>query len=122
MSDARLEKQKKNLVESGLMSQEDTLVDFLQASYVDRKTWKQGWAYFTQERLIVITGLLNNNIVIPYQTITELGKCSQSLLPMGIVITHKDAETGAVVTDKISLMKREKWLEFLAGKAGVAKP
>ena len=127
MNDAKLEKQKKNLVEAGLMAQEDTLVDFLQASYVERLTkkmgtWKQGWAYFTQERLIVITGLLNSNIVIPYETITELGKCSQGLFPMGISITHKDAETGEIVTDKISLTKREKWIEFLAGKAGVAMP
>ncbi len=123
-SASKLEKQKNKLVEAGLMSQEDTLVDFFQANYVEHLTkrmgtWKQGWVYFTEKRLIVITGLLNSNIVIPYSEITQLEKCSQSLIPMGIAITHKDAESGALVTDKISLMKRVKWMEFMAQRAGI---
>lgn len=63
MNEAKLEKQKQNLVELGVMDPSDTLVDYLQASYVERLVgkmgaWKQGWAYFTEERLIVLTGLL----------------------------------------------------------------
>lgn len=124
MSNAKLEKQKKNLVEAGVMNEADTLIDFLQASYVERLVgkvgkWKQGWAYFTEERLIVLTGLLDDNIVIPYKNIKELGKCSQGLMPMGIVITYEDAKTGKILTDKISMMKREKWLNFMAEKANI---
>lgn len=125
MGDAKLEKQKKKLVEAGLMAPEDTLVGFLQASYVERLVgklgkWKQGWAYFTEERLIVITGLLTGDMVIPYKSIRGLEKCSQSLLPIGIAITHEDGEAGELVTDKISMMKRDKWLELLSEKSGVA--
>lgn len=125
MSASKNEKQKKNLVEMGVMDPEDSLIDFLQASYVERLVgkigkWKQGWAYFTEERLIVLTGLLDQNIVIPYKNIRGLGKCSQGLFPMGIVITHEDEKTGETVTDKISVMKREKWLGLLSEKSGAA--
>ena len=40
MSTAKLEKQKAKLVELGAMEPEDTLVDFLQASYVERLVGK----------------------------------------------------------------------------------
>lgn len=122
---SKLEKQQKNLVEMGVMEPEDTLIDFLQASYVARLVgqigkWKQGWAYFTEKRLIVTTGLLDNNIVIPYENIRALGKCSQSLMPIGIVITYEDIKTGETVTDKVSMMKREKWLKLMSEKSGVS--
>lgn len=125
MGNARLDKQKDNLVKAGLMTPEDNLIDFLQASYTERLVgklgqWKQGWAYFTEERLVVTTGLLSGNIVIPYKSIRELGKCSQGLFPMGIKITHEDAESGKTITDKISVMKRDKWLELLSNKSGVS--
>lgn len=125
MDSAKLAKQKKNLVEAGIMKPEETLIEYLQANYVQRLVgkmgaWKQGWAYFTDERLIEITGLLNDNIIIPYKNIRGLGKCSQGLFPMGITITHEDAESGKVITDKLSMMKREKWLEFLSEKSGVS--
>ena len=121
MGASKLEKQKQKLIELGVMEPEDTLVDFLQASYVERLVgklgkWKQGWAYFTESRVIVITGMLEDNIVSPYKTIRELGECSQSLMPIGITITHEDPETGNQITDRISLMKRDKWLNFMAEK------
>lgn len=124
MGDAKLEKQKKNLVEAGLMTPEENLIDFLQANYVEQiigkfGEWKKGWAYFTEEKLIVVTGLLDGNIIIPYKNIRELEKCSQGLFPIGITITHEDMETGKTSKNKISLMKRDKWLEFLANKSGI---
>ena len=125
MGDKKLEKQKENLVKAELMEESDVLVDYLQASYVNRLvgkigSWKQGWAYFTEQRLIIITGVLNENIIIPYKNIRELGKCSQSLMPIGITITHEDMKTGKVVTDKISMMKRDKWISFMAEKAQIS--
>lgn len=125
MNEAKLEKQKKNLVEMGVMEPEDTLLGFLQANYVARLMgpigkWRQGWAYFTEERLIVLTGLLDYNIVVPYKNIRGLGKCTQSLFPIGIVITYTDIQSGETITDKVSMMKRDKWLSFMAEKAGIA--
>ena len=100
-------------------------MDFLQASYVERLVgnfgnWKQGWAYFTERRLIVFTGLLEDDIVIPYENIRELKKCTQFFLPIGISITYEHRENGKTVTDRISMMKRDKWLKFLSEKSGAA--
>ena len=95
MNDAKLEKQKAKLVEAKLMDEQDTLIDFLQA------------------------GLLNADIVIPYKNIKELEKCSQGFMPIGISITHEDMETGKITTDKISMMKRDKWMSFITEKAGL---
>ena len=36
-----------------------------------------------------------------------LGKCTQSLLPIGIEITYEHPETGKMVSDKVSMMKRD---------------
>lgn len=121
MTEAKLEKQKKKLVELGVMQQEDTLINFLQANYVEQLIgkfgqWKQGWAYFTQQRLIIITGLMDDNIVIPYESIRNLEKSNQGLFPMGINITYEN-ESGTSVTAKISISKRNKWIEFLQEKS-----
>lgn len=117
----KIEKQQAKLMEIGLMEEDDTLVDFLQASFVERLVgkmgkWKQGWAYFTEKKLIVLTGILNSDIVIPYEKIRELGKCNQGFVPMGIVITY---ENGELIEDKVSMMKRDKWIHFMAEKAGI---
>ena len=32
---------------------------------------------------------------------------------------HEEMETGKLVTDKISMMKRDKWIDFMAQKAGI---
>lgn len=123
MTEAKLEKQKKKLVELGVMRQEDTLINYLQANYVEQLIgkfgqWKQGWAYFTQQRLIIITGLLDDNIVIPYESIRNLEKSNQGLFPMGITITYEN-ESGTSVTAKISISKRNKWIEFLQEKSHI---
>ena len=123
MGNSKLEKQQKKLVDAGIMEPTDSLVDFLQASYVERLPgkmgkWKQGWAYFTEEKLIVTTGFIGS-LIIPYKAIRELAKCSLGLFPIGIAITHEDKESGQTVTGRISMMKRDKWLDFLAQKAGI---
>ena len=125
MKETKLEKQQNRLLELGVMEKEDRLVDFLQASYVERLVgnfgnWKQGWAYFTERRLIVFTGLLEDDIVIPYENIRELKKCTQFFLTIGISITYEHRENGKTVTDRISMMKRDKWLKFLSEKSGAA--
>ena len=121
MTEARLEKQKKKLVELGVMQQDDTLINFLQANYVEQLIgkfgqWRQGWAYFTEQRLIIITGLLEDNVVIPYESIRNLEKSNHGLFPMGITITYEN-ENGKSVTAKISISKRNKWIEFLQEKS-----
>lgn len=124
MNEAKKEKLKKQLVEVNLMEQEDTIVECLQANYLKKLLgkigqWEQGWAYFTERRLVYPTGILDKNIIIPYQNIRQLGKCSQGLFPMGITITYEHPETGEMTTDKFSMMKRQKWIDFMSQKAAI---
>ncbi len=123
--DAKLEKQKSNLIKLGVMEESDKLVDFFQANYVQRLVgkfgkWQQGWAYFTEERLIVITGMLDENIVIPYKNIQSLEKCSQGVAQIGMIITYKNMTNGETVSDKVSMMKRDQWMQFMAEKANIS--
>ena len=124
MIEAQLEQQKKKLVKAGIIEQEEILIDSTQANYVERVLgkfgpWKQGWAYFTEERLIIVTGFFSENIYIPYVKICELTKCSQGILPTGIVITHENVQTGELESLKISLMKRDQLMELMREKAGL---
>lgn len=130
MNEAKKEKVKESLVEAGLMDPEDTLVDCLQANYQEKlvgsiKQWRKGWIYFTEKRVVYPMSILGaalgeNNVVIPYQNIRKLGKCSQQFFPIGISITYEDPKTGEQVTDKFSMMKRNKWMDFLAERAGIS--
>lgn len=124
MKDAKKEKLKKTLVELELMEQDDTIIECLQANYWQKLVrnvgqWKRGWAYFTEKRFVYPTGILDDNIVIPYQNIREIGKCSQGFFPMGIKITYENPKTKEMMTDRISISKRGKWIEFLEEKAGL---
>lgn len=122
MNNKKKEKQKKNLVELGLMDPDDTLVDFFYANYLEKLafkigSWERCWLYFTEQRLICMTGILESNIVIPYRNIQKIEKCSQGLFPMGIAVTYRNPETGEAVLDKFSMTKRKKWIEFLSEKS-----
>ncbi|MBP3487495.1 MAG: hypothetical protein J6K53_03770 [Roseburia sp.] len=124
MNDKKKEKLKSNLVELGLMEQEDTIIECLQANYRRKLLgntgeWKQGWIYFTEKKIVYPTGLLDENIVIPYESIRRIEKCSQGFIPMGIAVTYDDPKTGSETEDRFSISKRDKWIAFLSEKAGL---
>lgn len=81
--------------------------------------WKQGWIYFTEKKIVYPTGLLDENIVIPYESIRRIEKCSQGFIPMGIAVTYDDPKTGSETEDRFSISKRDKWIAFLSEKAGL---
>ena len=121
MNAAKLQKQEKTLIEAGLMTQGEHLVDYLQTNNYEKLffgtgNWKQGWGYFVDNKFI-FTRLLSS-MVIPYEKITKISKCTQMLLPMGIEITYHDGTKE--VTQKFSLQKRDKWIAFLTEKSGVS--
>jgi hypothetical protein len=122
MNEKRKEKLKDTLVKARLMTPEDTILECLQANYLERLAgrigqWKQGWIYFTEEKILYPTGILDSDIVIPYDSIRKIEKCSQGIFPMGIAVTWQDPESGEWVTDKFSLSKRNQWIQFLTEKA-----
>lgn len=71
--------------------------------------------------MICTTGILDENIVIPYRTIRNLETCSQGFIPMGIVVTHQKEENGELVENRFSVTNRKKWLEFLKEKSGAGE-
>lgn len=117
---------KAKLVDLKLMSPDDNIVDGLNASYAEMLnskmgTWKQGWIFFTETSIVYPTGLLDENIVIPYCNIRQIGTCMQMFLPLGITVTHENPETGKVVTNRFSMMGRDKWIAFLNEKMAAAR-
>lgn len=118
-------KQKENLVQLGLMDERDNVVDFFYITYAQRtmlkrlRTWERGWIYFTEEKIICMTGFLNENIIIPYENIEEIEKYSYLLCPIGIDITHTDPETNETKWESFQIWKRKEWLAFLERKTGI---
>ena len=127
MNEAKKEKLRQKLIKAGLIHQNDTLIDCLQVSYKEnllgkiKSSWKSGWIYFTQEKIVCTTSFLDSNIVIPYTTIKRLERNTQFFLfPFGIDVTYEEAGTGKMIVQKFSVQKRNYWIDFLAQKAGIS--
>ena len=79
--------------------------------------WKQGGVViFTDKQVILSKGISSEYIYIPYDCIKEVEKCNQGIFPMGLVITYEDKENKEIITEKISLANRKKWLKILLDK------
>lgn len=63
--------------------------------------------------------MINIAIVDDNIAFKELGKCNQGIFPIGRVISYENRESGEIVTEKISLGKRKKWLQILSEKTGL---
>ncbi len=73
-------------------------------------------------QVILTKGFSCEYIHIPYSCIKELGKCNQGFFPIGMVITYVNRESGEIVTEKISLGKRKKWLQIISEKQDYSFP
>ncbi len=115
---ARINKEeiKNSFVEKGFMSESEELLEVVQTTRKVGKsifaTWKQGWGYYTNEQLIVISGMLGDDVCIPYKSIVEMNKCTQYLMPMGIQIVYKDSNN-VTRSEKISTMNRQKYMDLM---------
>ena len=109
----------------GLLSPDEKLYGSITINYTEKlvgriETWKQGGvAIFTDRQVILTKGFSCEYIHIPYSCIKELGKCNQGFFPIGMVITYENRESGEIVTEKISLGKRKKWLQIISEKTGL---
>ncbi|MDE5695976.1 MAG: hypothetical protein K2I96_00965 [Lachnospiraceae bacterium] len=125
MSDQKLEKQRQNLVSRGVLSPDEKLFGSSTINYTEKligkiETWQQGGvAIFTDQQVILSKGFSDGYIHIPYNCIKGLGKCNQGFFPIGLVITYENRESGKMVTEKISLGKRKKWLQILSENTGL---
>lgn len=125
MNEKKNQKQKKNLITMGLIDERDNVVDFFNVTYAQRtisnrlRTWEKGWIYFTEEKIICLTGLLNDNIIIPYHRIQTMETFSYLLMPLGLDIKHISADGQQVLFDSFLIWKRRQWVDFLEKKSGI---
>ena len=89
MNGQKLEKQRRNLVDRGVLSPDEKLYGSATINYTEKlvgriETWKQGGvAIFTDRQVILTKGFSCEYIHIPYSCIKELGKCNQGFFPIG---------------------------------------
>lgn len=122
MNNAKLQAQKDTLVKKQFMDESDNLLDYTQGNTRERLLgkwgqWKQGWIYFTEQKIICLWGVMGY-LEIPYNSISALSKSTQMFLPLGITITYTD-KNGKIVEDRISVQKRNERINFISEKSGV---
>ncbi len=122
MNSGKYQKQKDKLVKNKFMDENDNLLDYTQGNTRERLVgkwgqWKQGWIYFTEQKIICFYGIAGS-LEIPYSSITAIGKCTQMFLPLGIKITYTN-ERGKVVEDRISVQKRNQRMNLISERSGV---
>lgn len=121
MSEAKKQEMENNLREAGYMGAEDHVEEYVQGDLWSLGSQTRGWFYFTKERMIFCGGLFGtSNFSISYGDIKEIKKCTVGLfIPTGVLVSAVDAESGKMKKYKCSVMKRNKWIEFLCCKSGV---
>ena len=123
MNEAKKEKLKKALNESGLLAPGDSCLDVVESNYYRALLgplagrWLAGKAYFTQEKFIWQGW--GDDIVIPYSQIRQMEKGFAVIWPIAVKITYQDDK---LCTKKFSIMGRQKWLDLLSDKAKVPCP
>lgn len=132
MNDSTKKSEQEKLLQAGLITAEDTLLDGVRAYRIIAPLGvlcQQGWwAYFTNEKVVLfmgsglgLGGFSKKGIAIPYKNIKKIGKCAYMLLPMGVAIDYQDPQTGAISTEKIYFGPGGgKWKSFMAEKAGIS--
>lgn len=115
------EKWKETLKELGLLEDGEVIEEFVSGDY-----WKtfggqiSGQYFFTNQKVIFVSGFGLKTVVIKYSDIKEIKKCMISMfIPTGILVTAFNTELGKEETHKLSLMKRENWINLMSAKAGI---
>ncbi|MBP3702866.1 MAG: hypothetical protein J6I65_03665 [Lachnospiraceae bacterium] len=110
------------LKELNLMEANDTVEDAVMANNREMMSWYKGNLIFTKERIVFYSGALGTSTFsIKYSDIRTIGKCMVSgFVPMGIKLEVFDPEKNKEVNHRISVSKRNKWIELLTSKSGVA--
>lgn len=80
--------------------------------------------FFTEEKFIFVASFLGTgSFSVKYGDIKALKLVNVGgvipIIPTGILVTVKDAESGKDKKLKCSVMKRKEWVEYLRGKAGL---
>lgn len=117
------EKQKNEWIQTlkdlKLIDEDDTILEHVAGDYWKAellgKTQKRGNIFFTNQKLIFVSGFGLDNLAIPYSSINSIEKCNISLfLKTGIKVNVSEDDN--VKSYILSVMKRDNWIEFLNSK------
>ena len=120
---ALTEKKKNEWIETlrevELLGETETFEEHTQGDYWFLNSQTRGNIFFTADRMIFISGWGFEKIVIHYSDIRAMKKCFIGLfIPTGIKITALN-ENGKEKNYKLSVMKRNDWINFISQKSGV---
>lgn len=110
------------LKEQNLIDKDDFLEATFKGDYWEKflifNSQVRGYYYFTKKSIVFIGGALGSTKwVIPYESIKELKKCTIALfMPTGIKIEYYDETKSKLKKYKMSILKRDKWFEFIKDK------
>lgn len=133
MTDSKKKSEQEKMVQAGLITADDTLVDGVRVTLFEGPMGilaTQGyWAYFTNEKLVLFMGAAlgwgsfsKRGKVIPYNKIKEIRKSPYMLIMEGVAIDYENPETGALETEKVYFGPGgRKWMSFMSEKAGISQ-
>ena len=133
MIDSKKKSEQEKMVQAGLITADDALVDGVRVNLIDGPLGMfvaQGWwAYFTNEKLVLFMGAAlgyggfsKKGKAIPYNKIKEIKKCPYMIILSGAAIEYENPETGALETEKVYFGPGGgKWTSFIAEKAGISQ-
>lgn len=108
------------LRELGLLGATETFEEHTQGDYWTLFGQTRGNYFFTADKIIFVSGFGAEQIVIPYSNIKAMKKCFVGpFIPTGIKITALN-ENGKEKNYKLSVMKRNDWINFISQKSGVS--
>lgn len=111
----------KFLREAKLIGEEDTIEEYTAGDYYPFIGQVRGQYYFTNKRIVFVGGL--NNFSLEYSCIRGIKKSFVGpFLPFGVTVTAEVENKGKTKSKKykLSLLKRNYWIELLEKKSGVS--
>ena len=115
----------KTFKESNVIDKDDKLEIIDKGDYWEKflcfYSQVRGYYYYTSKKLIFIGGALaSTKWIAPYENIKSIKKCNVALfMPTGIKLEVFDEEKGKLKKYKMSVLKRDKWVEYIKNKANL---
>ena len=122
LSKEKIEEIEKNLKEGKLIDDDDSVEIVEKGDYWEKFIFfnmqTRGFYYFTKKAIVFIGGALGNTqFVVKYENIKEIKKSNVSLfIPTAITITAFNKKKNKNKKYKLSLLKRDRWIEFIKQK------
>ena len=119
MNQEEMKEIEKNLKERKLIDNDDKLITTQKGDYWEKLLFfniqTRGFYYFTKKAIVFIGGAMGSTqFTVSYKNIQEIKKCNVAFfIPTGIKITVFNEKKNKNKKYKLSLLKRDKWINFI---------